>query len=180
MRELTKSALASSLKKMLSSKTLDNITVTDIAEDCGVNRQTFYYHFQDIYALLDWIFVSETKNAIQAEVSYANWAICLENVFAYMLENKNFFINVYHSVSREVIERYLYDIQNHYLDIVISELDQDKILSLEDKRFMERFIAYAIVGTILEWIKNGMHTDYHLITKRIKRIMSGDILKYMI
>ena len=64
MKDLTKKALAESLKKILATKSLDSITVIEIAEDCGVNRQTFYYHFQDIYALLEWIFASETKQAI--------------------------------------------------------------------------------------------------------------------
>lgn len=59
MSQTTKRALAASLKKLLSDKPLDKITVTDIAEDCGVNRQTFYYHFQDIYDLVEWIYTSE-------------------------------------------------------------------------------------------------------------------------
>ena len=53
MSEITKKALAASLKKLLEQKTLDKITVVDLAEDCGVNRQTFYYHFQDIYDLVE-------------------------------------------------------------------------------------------------------------------------------
>lgn len=180
MKELTKIALGESLKKMLSEKTLDSITVTEVADDCGVNRQTFYYHFQDIYALLDWIFIRETQAAMQTQVNYENWTICLENVFAYMLQNKNFFTNVYHSVSREMIERYLYQIQIHYLELVIRDLDQDRILSVDDKKFIESFIAYAIVGNVLEWIRNGMKADYHLIITRISKITSGDIVKYML
>lgn len=180
MKELTKIALGESLKKLLSTKTLDSITITDIAEDCGVNRQTFYYHFQDIYGLLDWIFVNETKNAINTNVTYANWVDCLENVFAYMLENKNFFTNIYHSVSRDRVEHYLHDIQRYYLGVVIKELDPHHELSTEDKDFIEDFIAYAIVGIILEWIRCDMKNDYHLLIERIAKITSGDISKYML
>ena len=54
MAHATKQLLANALKKKLNQKTLDKITVTELAEDCGVNRQTFYYNFQDIYDLLDW------------------------------------------------------------------------------------------------------------------------------
>ena len=56
MSQVTKRALAASLIKLLSQKPLDKVTVKDIIEDCGVNRQTFYYHFKDIYDLVDWIF----------------------------------------------------------------------------------------------------------------------------
>ena len=53
--KLTKRALAASLKKLLAQKPLSKITIADITEDCGMNRMTFYYHFQDIYDLIDWI-----------------------------------------------------------------------------------------------------------------------------
>ena len=47
MSQITKRALAESLKKLLLEKPLDRITVSDITEDCGVSRMTFYYHFKD-------------------------------------------------------------------------------------------------------------------------------------
>ena len=64
MAQTTQRALAASLKKLLMTKTLDKITVKDLVQDCQVNRQTFYYHFQDIYALLDWIFTTESAEII--------------------------------------------------------------------------------------------------------------------
>ncbi|MEG1430525.1 MAG: TetR family transcriptional regulator, partial [Oscillospiraceae bacterium] len=65
MSQTTKKALAASLVRLLSEKPLDKITVVDIAEDCEVNRQTFYYHFQDIYDLVEWYFMSETTKALE-------------------------------------------------------------------------------------------------------------------
>ena len=64
MSQTTKRALSASLKKLLAKKPLDKITVTDIAEDCEVGRQTFYYHFQDIYDLMEWTFTEETSREI--------------------------------------------------------------------------------------------------------------------
>ena len=56
MSQITKKALAASLKKLSGRKSLDKITVIDLAEDCEINRQTFYYHFKDIFDLVEWIF----------------------------------------------------------------------------------------------------------------------------
>ena len=56
MSQITKKAMASSLKKLLETKTLSKITVSDITDDCEINRHTFYYHFQDIYDLVEWIY----------------------------------------------------------------------------------------------------------------------------
>ena len=61
MSDITKNALAASLKKLLNRKTLNKITVKDITDDCGVNRQTFYYHFHDVYELVEWIFIHELE-----------------------------------------------------------------------------------------------------------------------
>ena len=62
--KLTKRALAASLKKLLAQKPLSKITIADITEDCGMNRMTFYYHFQDIYDLIDWICQEEGERAL--------------------------------------------------------------------------------------------------------------------
>ena len=67
MSQITKNALAASLKKLLSKKELSKITITNITEECGVNRQTFYYHFKDIYDLLEWIFTNEVIEEIDNE-----------------------------------------------------------------------------------------------------------------
>ena len=80
----TKLALASSLKRLLQKKFLDDITVKEIVEDCEVNRQTFYYHFQDIYDLLHWFLDHETVQVVQ---DCPSWQEALMAVFRYIQEN---------------------------------------------------------------------------------------------
>ena len=67
MSQITKNALAASLKRLLSKKELSKITITNIAEECVVNIQKFYYHFKDIYDLLEWIFTNEVIEEIDNE-----------------------------------------------------------------------------------------------------------------
>ena len=69
MAQTTKRALEASLKKLLPRKPLNKITINDITEDCGVNRMTFYYHFQDIYDLIEWICLEEGGQAIQGKTT---------------------------------------------------------------------------------------------------------------
>ena len=73
MSGLTKRMLAQSLIKLLYREPLSSITVQQITDDCGVNRQTFYYHFQDIYALLEWIFEEDARQLLGGNVTYASW-----------------------------------------------------------------------------------------------------------
>ena len=67
MSDLTKKALAEALKNRLSKTTLKNITIKDLTDDCGLNRQTFYYHFSDIYELMEWIFVDEANRILNLD-----------------------------------------------------------------------------------------------------------------
>ena len=61
----TKKLLADTLKKIMRSKPFSKITVSEIIQECGVNRKTFYYHFQDIYDLLKWVFDEEAIQVVR-------------------------------------------------------------------------------------------------------------------
>ena len=108
MSQVTKRALEASLKNLLLKKPLDKITINDITEDCGINRMTFYYHFKDIYDLIEWCCVEDAKKALEGKKTYDTWQQGFLQIFEAVLDNKPFILNVYHSVSREQVELYLY------------------------------------------------------------------------
>lgn len=119
MSEITKRAFASSLKKMLAKKPLEKIRIIDITEYCGVNRQTFYYHFKDIYDLLEWIFANEVVKKIEKETTIKNWQENFKYVLDYMLENKKFIIKTYNSLSRKTLLDFLFKQYNTiFIDII--------------------------------------------------------------
>ena len=106
--QTTKRALEASLKKLLLQKPLNKITINDITEDCGVNRMTFYYHFKDIYDLVDWIMVEDAAKALEGRQSFENWTDAFLDILRQVQDNKVLVMNVYRSVSREQVEQYLY------------------------------------------------------------------------
>ena len=156
MSQTTKKALAASLKKLLKKSTLDKITVKDIAEDCEVNRQTFYYHFQDVYALLEWIFMTDAQQVISGNKTYDTWQQGFLEVFKYVEENSEFVVNTYHSIGREHLERYLYSTVFGLLIDVVNEQAVGMNVREEDRNFIADFYKYAFVGLMLEWIRTGM------------------------
>ena len=99
--QTTKRALEASLKKLLLQKPLNKITINDITEDCGVNRMTFYYHFKDIYDLVDWIMVEDAAKALEGRQSFENWTDAFLDILHQVQDNKVLVMNVYRSVSRE-------------------------------------------------------------------------------
>ena len=108
MSQTTKRALEASLKKLLLQKPLNKITINDITEDCGVNRMTFYYHFKDIYDLVDWILVEDASKILEGRQSFETWNEAFLDILQRLQENKTLVLNVYRSVGREQVEQYLY------------------------------------------------------------------------
>jgi AcrR family transcriptional regulator len=103
MSDITKRALEASLKNLLLKKPVNKITINDIVEDCGVNRATFYYHFQDIYALIEWSCEEDSKKALARHTTYDTWQQGFLDIFRAVEENKPFIVNVYRHVSQEQI-----------------------------------------------------------------------------
>lgn len=162
MSQFTKVAIAASFKKLLSKKTLSSITVNDIVEDCGVNRGTFYYHFHDVYDLMEWIFLQNTNEIFD----YANnrtWQESVTKVFSSLIENKNYIINAYHSIDRELLEKFLQKVTTSVIfdkmQQTLNEMPRHKDIEKDSIEFVASIYGYAISGLILDWIKNDMPVE---------------------
>lgn len=175
MSSITKVALAESLKKLLHIKTLDKITIKDIVEDCGVNRQTFYYHFHDIYDLLGWFFIKEAEKIVGNKRTYTTWQQGFLQAFKYVSNDKKLIINAYNSVGREYLENYLYSIVYELLKDIVEEKAEKINVSEEDKKFVADFYKYAFVGLSLEWIRTGMKDEPEIIIEKLSKLIKGDI-----
>lgn len=177
MSQTTKKALEASLKNLLLQKPLDKVTVSDIAADCGINRMTFYYHFKDIYDLIEWVCVENAAKVIGGKKTYETWQQGFLQIFNAVLQNKAFIINVYHSMSREQVEIYLYKLTYDLMIGVIEEQSAGMSVREEDKKFIADFYKFAFVGIMLEWIRNGMKEDPVSIIDRLSVLIQGDIIK---
>ena len=167
--------MAQSLKKMLQIKDLDKITITDIPNDCGINRQTFYYHFKDIYDLVEWSCYEDASRALQGQKTYETWQEGLMQIFEAVMENKPFILNVYHALSRDQIENYLFHLTYDLIEGVVEEKAAGMHVTKEQKQFVADFYKYSFVGLMLDWIKNGMKDDYQELVHHICTAMSGNI-----
>lgn len=177
MSQITKRALAESLKKLLLEKPLDRITVSDITEDCGVSRMTFYYHFKDVYDLIEWTWLQEAERALDGQKTYDTWQQGFLQIFQLVQENRAFVMNLYHSISREQVERYLYRLTYQLLIGVVEEKSAGMSVRDEDKKFIADFYKYAFVGLMLDWIRGGMKGEPHVLIDRLSVLIRGDVEK---
>ena len=175
MSQTTKRALEASLKHLLAKKPLDKITINDIAEDCGISRMTFYYHFKDIYDLIEWSCVEEASRVIEGNKTYDTWQEGLLQIFEAVLENKPFILNVYRSVSRERVENYLYALTYELIEGVVEEQSENLMVTEEQKKFIANFYKYSFVGVMLDWIKRGMKESPEEMAGLITVTMHGNV-----
>lgn len=167
----TKQALALSFKQRLKEKPLEKITIKDICDGCHVNRQTFYYHFIDIYDLIAWIYTNAEAVILKDNYETLSWEKGLSRLFEYALQEKEFVSATYHSVSREHLERFLYHETYRYLYEIISK--QKTAYQEEDIRSLTNFYKYAFVGYVLDWVQKGMKEDPKQIISKLKRIAAA-------
>ncbi|WKY44668.1 TetR/AcrR family transcriptional regulator C-terminal domain-containing protein [Eubacteriaceae bacterium ES2] len=175
MSNTTKRALEASLKNLLLIKPLDKITINDIANDCGISRMTFYYHFKDIYDLVEWACIEDASKALDGKKTYDDWQQGFLQIFEAVLENKPFILNVFNSVSREQVETYLYKLTYDLMIGVVEELAQKMSVKESDKAFIADFYKYALVGLMLDWIRNNMKEDPKKIIERLSILVQGNI-----
>ena len=171
----TKKAIAYTFKDLLREKTFNKITVNDIANKCDINRQTFYYHFQDIRDLIEWICIEEVDNILEKEDECEKWEDKFLLIFRIMEEEKIFVENIYYSVSVEVLRSNLYRLVYPIIYREILEKSKGKNLREEDKKFITDFYKYSFVSIVLNWIDKGMHENPELIIAKVSRLITGTI-----
>ena len=175
MSQVTKRALEQSLKNLLLKKPLTKITVADITEDCGINRMTFYYHFKDIYDLVEWSCMEDARCALEGKKTYDTWQEGLLQIFEAVFENKPFIMNVYRCVHQEQVERYLKPLVDHLLLDVINEEAAGMTVRDEDKAFSARVYGYIFIGLMLDWIRDDMQQDPKELVGRLATLIKGNI-----
>mgnify|MGYP002524534422 CR=1 FL=1 len=175
MSQVTKRALEQSLKNLLLKKPLTKITINDIAEDCGINRMTFYYHFKDIYDLAEWSCLEDARKALDKKRTYETWQQGFLQIFEAVQENKPFIMNVYRCVHREQVEKYLQPLVDRLLLDVLNEEVGTMRVRAEDKQFIVKIYSYIFIGLMLDWIKEEMCENPQQIVDRLAKLIKGSM-----
>lgn len=152
----TKRTLAASLKKFMEIKPLSKITVSEIISDCGVNRKTFYYHFEDIYALLKWMLDEEAVEVVKQFDLLVDYREAILFIMDYVKNNKHLLSCAYDSMGRDEMKRFFYA---DFVGIVQSAIDTTEqqlglAVNTTFKKFLVHFYTEAIAGLLISEFKD--------------------------
>lgn len=177
---LTKRLIADSLKALCREKPFDKISVGEITERSNVNRQTFYYHFQDKYDLLSWIYYEDYFNPNIKGLTFDNWTTKVAALLQAVREDRAFCVNTIRHTGAEMTRVFLRDteqVMTGALDYVrsrpalsgkyLNEMDR------EEESFIARFFAFGVCGSILEWVDRGMKEEPEVLAYRMKILLES-------
>lgn len=161
MRQSMKQALSETLKSALETRTLDKITIKDLVTECGVNRQTFYYHFSDIYDLMEWTLDEDLKlflanNPILSGDTSIDWKEQIFHFYRFLQSRKRTILHAYDPIDKvfyhNFMNKYISPIMAHR--IAICE-NADSVPN-EKREFIQQVYTWICSDLILEWIERGM------------------------
>lgn len=167
MAKYTQKAIIDSFMELLQKKSLDKITVKDIIEETEINRNTFYYHFQDIYDLLESAFEEETvKFRSEADPKNNFYEEYIRTV-NFLLDHSDAIIHIYNSKSRDVIKTYLESAASFFIGRFVEEAAEGSKLSENGKNYIIYFYTDAIIGITLRWIEGSMMDSKEILIKTV-------------
>lgn len=166
-------ALAQALKQLVKHQSLDKITIEALSDAAHVNRNTFYYHFSDIYALLKWIFEHDVILQLQGDLSAKNWSEKYNLALTYVIENKQLCLEALHSQRRDLLEKFLFELCAQMVHSVLLTIDDTIPADLSTD--LIDFYGSAIASQIIKWLITDCHTPKELLVARATAILDGTI-----
>lgn len=174
MAGFTKKAIRDSFVKLLNERPLSQITVKDIVDDCGVNRNTFYYYFQDLPQLLETIVDEDAQRIIREYPAIDSIEECLNAIISFALDNRRAVMHIYHSINRDIYEQYQWRICEHTVKIYVDGILSDKNVTKQDRKLLIDYLKCVCFGLIVGWLEEGMQTDIQSRFRRICELKQGD------
>lgn len=185
MASFTRKAIIQSFIRQILTKPVDKVTVKDIVEDCGISRNTFYYHFKDVYQVLEELLELETQRVIQRieseeeEEEEDSDELGISGL-GYMLEKREILYRIYRSARTEEVKRYFSKATSAIFRHVVEVKSKGIEASEEDKELIGRFYYHAYEGCLMDWMESGMRESVQELRERLQRLFDGDIRQALI
>lgn len=170
----TKMSIAIAFMEFLDKgKPMNKITINDIAEQCHINRMTFYYHFEDIYDLLNWMLINHLIIKYEPKESFDNLGEEIKILLHKTAENKNIISNIITHGGREHLEAFAKKQIGDLFKTVLDDMTQEIKISEENKSLIVYIYRTSFSALFTDWIKSGMKNTPDTVIRRFERLIRG-------
>ena len=170
---LTKRAIRASFLKLLNERPLNKITVKDIVEDCGINRNTFYYHFSDIPALIEAIVQEEAAELFQTHPTITSYEECIRLAIQEIQKNKRAVLHIYNSANRDIYEHYLMQVCQYIVETYLNTLLGGKTINRQDREIIVTVYSCQCFGLFIDWLNNNLSDEFPQQVDRLCELRKG-------
>ena len=170
---LTKRMIMDSLMKLLDERPLSKVSIKDIVEDCGINRNTFYYHFSDLPDLIECILRDEVDQIIDSYHGISSLEECIAAAMKLSTEHKRAVMHIYNSANRDIFERYLLEITEYVATAFVDNLIAGRPVPPEDRIAVIQGYKCELFGHIVDWLGRGMNHDLEKQFLRLCELRRG-------
>lgn len=176
-KNYTKNLIKQEFIKLLNKKSLHNITVTEIAKQCKIERKTFYYHYENLPQLVKEIFDEELEDVIKEFNETLSWEESFISAAKFILENKKVVKHMYESDYKVELEKYIFSISGEIMRKYVRRVAKDTKAQEIDIKLIAYFYQCALSSSLVEWVATDMKTDPKIVARRLGKLMDGNILE---
>ena len=159
MAKFTQKAIMITFLEILKQKSLDKITVKDIIEKAEINRNTFYYYYDDIYDLIDSIFETEKQMVMGKRKENSTFYDEFVNAASIVINHRQAIAHIYYSKSKDLLYNYLEEVTEEVVRRFVKKAAKGYDISEDGIEYVTYFYSSAIVGSTMHWVRQGM-PDY--------------------
>ncbi|MDU7302890.1 MAG: TetR-like C-terminal domain-containing protein [Peptoniphilus lacydonensis] len=175
-KNYTKDLIRKEFINLLNKKQLHNITVTELAKQCKIERKTFYYHYENLPQLIKEIFDEELENVIEEFNETLSWEESFILAAKFILDNKKVVKHMYESDYKVELEKYIFSISGEIMKKYVRRVAKDTKAKEIDITLIAYFYQCALSSSLIQWVATDMKTDPKAIARRIGELMDGNIL----
>lgn len=175
-KNYTKDLIRSEFIKLLNKKSLHNVTVTELAKQCKIERKTFYYHYENLTELIKEIFDEELDQVIEEYNETLSWEEGFILVAKFILDNKKAIKHMYESDYKIDLEKYVFSISGEIMNKYVSRQAEMTRAQEMDVKLIAYFYQCALSSALIQWVATDMKTDPKVVTRRMGELMDGNIL----
>lgn len=172
MASTTRQLLSAALKDQLRTTPLDKVTVSGLTAQAGITRQTFYYHYADVYDLAVWVFEQEVANHIMEHASYSEWAKGYRTLLQYLQDNFEQAKAVLNSLGHRERDAFFLEQFRNMMEAIVTELEGDLVLTPEDRQFVVDHYAATVGYRTLSVSGLGLNYRFQVLWCRSSQLMA--------
>jgi AcrR family transcriptional regulator len=173
MPNFTKEAIKKTFLELLDKMPLNKITVKMIVEKCGINRNSFYYHYEDLPNLIEEIINEEADRIMLEYPDIKSAETAMRAACDFASKNRRAILHIYNSVNRDIFEIYLWRVCDYVISSYGKNILDGKNISEPDREIIIRFYRCECFGIVIEWLNERMETDMQSYISRLFELHHG-------